>query len=195
MLKKQLLVLLLFCGTTIITHAQQVPLDTYAHQLYFNIFTVHPDTAISDFLRNYAPSLLNNKSSFTADNTNETTRYEIHSFVFTKHPYFKPTFTNGKLDLYCMRPGGGKNMQVYDVKLWFEFDTQPEAEMAFSKLAETLIPISTQKQFSSTNGYQKGAFTDSKGEKGFNRLQVRLTADNLDRRRFKILIELQNDLP
>lgn len=67
--------------------------------------------------------------------------------------------------------------------------------MAFSKLAETLIPISTQKQFSSTNGYQKGAFTDSKGEKGFNRLQVRLTADNLDRRRFKILIELQNDLP
>lgn len=196
MLKKIILLFLLLCGTRNITNAQQVSLDTYARQLYFNIFSSHPDTAISDFIRSYAPSLLNSNNTIAPGNTTgEDIRYEIHSFLFTKHPYFKPTFTNGKLELYCMHNSRVKSTQVYDVKLWFEFDTQPEAEMAFSKLAETLIPISTQKQFSSANGYQKGAFTDSKGEKGFNRLQIRLTADNLDRRRLKILIELQNDLP
>ncbi len=174
--------------------AQSVTLDTYTHQLFFNIFKEKPDTAISNFIRLYAPGLYDKKNTAQSGSGGNNNTYEIHSFIFTKHPFFKPSFTIGKLELYCQRFAAPKGLQVYDVKLWLEFDTQQEAEMAYSKLMETFMPLSTNKKFSSTNGYQLGEFTDSNGEKGFNKIQVRLTADNLDRRRFKILFENENTL-
>jgi hypothetical protein len=179
-------------------NGQSLTVDTYSHQLLFNIFKDDPDTSIRDFLRLYAPSLLEKKTipaeQDAAGSGKNQYSYEVHSFIFTNHPYFKATFTNGKLELYCRRLKDGKTIQVYDVKFWLEFDTQPEAEMAFSKLVETFIPISTNKKFSSTNGAQKAEFSDTKVNKGFNKVQFRLTADNLDRHRFKILFETENEL-
>ncbi|MES2004166.1 MAG: hypothetical protein V4450_06560 [Bacteroidota bacterium] len=190
------MVLALLVMLAVTTKAQPVPLDTYTHQLLFNIFKEAPDPSVMDFLKLYAPSLYNKKANLQPGSAigQNNHAYEIHSFVFYKHPYFGPSFTFGKLELDCQRFPEPKGLQVYDAKLWFEFDTQQEAEIAYSKLMETFIPISTNKKFSSTNGYQKGEFTDTKGEKGFNKVQIRLMADNLDHSRFKILLELGNNL-
>lgn len=187
-----------FCSTLFTSlYAQSGTVNGYTHQLLFNIYTNQPDNAISGFLRSYAPSLYDKKNIPVTNGTTAetvTSNVEIHSFVFSKHPYFATPFTSGKLELYCQHFSDAKGVQVFDVKLWFEFDNQLEAEMAFSKLVDVFLPISTNKRFSSTNGAQKAEFSDSTGEKGFNKIQFRLTADNLDRRRFKILFETANDL-
>jgi hypothetical protein len=177
------------------TNGQSLTVDTYSNRLLFNIFRETPDTAIRPFLRLYTPSILENKPALPDGSSPGGSKksYEIHSFIFNKHPFFPATFTSGKLELYCQRSNDGKGAQVYDVKLWFEFDTQEEAEMAFSKLVETFIPISTNKRFSSISGAQKAEFSDKNGT-GFTKIQFRLTADNLDRHRFKILFETENDL-
>ena len=177
------------------SYSQALTVDTYSNQLLFNIFKEKPDTAIRSFLRLYTPSLLEKKQGPALGGSKDASQYtaEIHSFIFTKHPFFTGSFTTGKLDFFCQRFNEPKGMQVYNVKLWFEFDTQQEAEMAFSKLVETFIPISTNKRFSSSNGARKAEFSDTKGQNGFNKVQIRLTADNLDHHDFKILFETEND--
>lgn len=187
-----------FCCTLITSlYGQANTVNGHTHQLLFNIYTNQPDNAINGFLRSYAPSLYDKKTMpVSGGGSAETVSsiIETHGFVFSKHPYFTTPFTSGKLELYCQHFSDAKGIQVFDVKLWFEFDNQLEAEMAFSKLVDVFLPISTNKRFSSTNGAQKAEFSDNKGEKGFNKIQFRLTADNLDRRRFKILFETTNDL-
>jgi hypothetical protein len=171
-------------------NGQTLTVDSY-------IFKEQPDTAIRSFLRLYTPSLSEKQGNPADAATGKSISlytFEIHSFIFTKHPFFASTFTNGKLELYCQRHQQLKDTQVYDVKLWLEFDTQQDAEIAFSKMVETFIPISTSKRFSSASGYQKAEFSDNRPTKGFNKVQFRLTADNLDKHRFKILFETENDL-
>lgn len=200
MLRKSFSLFLICCLAFCVAKTQQLTMDGYTNQLLFNIFSDKPDTAISNFLRLYTPSLFEKKkmpqtNGVTGSASGSRDEYEIHSFIFNRHPYFKSSFTIGKLELYCRHFPDERGVQVYAVKLWFEFDTQQEAEMAYSKMVETLIPLSTAKNFSSVNGYMKAEFTDNKGEKGFTHVQFRLTADNLDKRRFKILFETENDLP
>lgn len=180
------------------TKGQSITVDSYTNQLLFNIFKEQPDTAIRNFLRQYAPSLYPNKK--TATNAEPTTvnnqhsfTPEIHSFIFSNHPFFNASFASGKLELYCQHFNDVLGIQVYDVKLWFEFDMQQEAEIAYSKLIETFIPISSNKKYDSMNGFMRGQFTDANNAKGFNKIQFRLTADNLTHR-FKILFETQNEL-
>ena len=194
MFRKCFLAGFLLCALFNTMNGQSLSVDTYANQLFFNIFKDQPDTSIRPFLRLYTPSLLEKKTappdgSSSAGNKNA---FEIHSFVFNKHPFFSASFTSGKLELYCQR-SDAKGTNVYDVKLWFEFDTQEEAEIAYNKLIETFIPISTNKRFGATNGAMKAEFSDTK-TKGLNKIQLRLTADNLDHHRFKILFETGNDL-
>ncbi len=178
-------------------HAQTRTINACAQELFFNVYTSQPDTSIAPFLRDHLPSLLD-KNRLTTGNThtdkNSASRIEIHTFVFDKHPYFATGFVNGKFEFYCRHFSDSRGEQVFDVKLWFEFENQLEAEMAFSKLVERFLPISQGKRFSSTNGAQRAEFSDSSQEKGFNKVQFRLTADNLDRHRFKILFETGNEL-
>lgn len=200
MLRKSFPFFLIGCLAFCAAKTQQLTLDGYTHQLLFNMFRDKPDTAISDFLRSYTPSLFEKKKTLqtgivTGSASGSRDQYEIHSFIFNRHPYFKSSFSIGKLELYCRHFPDERGVQVYAVKLWFEFDTQQEAEMAYSKMVEMLMPVSTAKNFSSVNGYMKAAFTDNKEEKGFTHVQFRLTADNLDKHRFKILFETENDLP
>ncbi|MEO7530082.1 MAG: hypothetical protein ABIS69_01685, partial [Sediminibacterium sp.] len=190
--RRCLLVGFLFVILLNTTNGQSFTVDTYSNQLLFNIFKDQPDSTVRSFLRLYAPSLLDKKMiqdpGSSTGNKNQYT-YEVHSFIFTSHPYFKSSFSNGKLELYCRRSHDEKSVQVYDVKLWFEFDTQQEAEMAQTRLIETFTPISTNQHFSSANGFMRAEFSDKKVTTGFNKIQFRLTADNLDRTRFKILFE------
>lgn len=178
-------------------HAQTKSINAYAQQLFLNVYTSQPDTSIAPFLRDHIPSLYD-KNRLTTGNTstdkNTGSRIEIHTFVFDKHPYFVTGFVNGKLEFYCRHFSDSRGEQVFDVKLWFEFENQLEAEMAFSKLVERFLPISQGKRFSSTNGAQRAEFSGTEQEPGFNKVQFRLTADNLDRHRFKILFETGNEL-
>lgn len=180
------------------TNSQSITFETYSNQMLFNIFKDQPDTAIRGFLRLYAPSLLDKKITpadlGSSGGSKSQYSFEVHSFIFISHPYFSTSFTNGKLELYCRRLHDGGSIQVYDVKLWFEFDTQQEGEIAFSKLIQTYRPISANERFGSSIGAQRAEFSDTKGSKGINRIQFRLTADNLDRHMFKILFETTNDL-
>ncbi len=197
MLRKCLVMCFVFSVLTGTLRAQALTIDTYSNQLLFNIFKPQPDPVIIDFLKQYAPSLYNKNTiaESTTSKGSDGNQFisEIHSFVFTKHPYFKSSFTTGKLELYCQHFPEPKGVQVYDVKLWFEFDMQQEAEIAYSKLMEIFIPISSNKKNDSMNGFLRGQFSDSNSSKGFNKVQFRLTADNLTHR-FKILFETQNEL-
>lgn len=193
MFRKCFLTGFLLCALFNTMNGQSLTVDTYANQLLFNIFKDQPDTAIRPFLRLYTPSLLEKKTiPDGSPSSGSANMFEIHSFIFNKHPFFKASFTSGKLELYCQR-NDSKGTNVYDVKLWFEFDTLEEAEIAYNKLIETFVPISTNKRFGVTNGAQKAEFSDTK-TKGLNKVQLRLTADNLDHLRFKILFETNNDL-
>ena len=177
------------------TNGQSLTVESYTNQLLFNIFLNQPDTSIRPFLRLYAPSLLERKTipqGSAVPGLPAST--EIHSFVFTKHPYFKSTFNNGKLELYCQRFNDARGLQVYDIKLWLEFDSQQDGEIAYSKLIETFMPISKAKNLSSYSGAMKAEFSDNKESKGLSKIQFRLTADNLDKKMYKILFELGNDL-
>ncbi len=179
------------------SNGQALTMDSYANQLLFNIFKDSPDTAIRPFLRSYTPSLLDKKTGdavISAGEKKERNNFEIHSFVFTRHPYFTPIFASGKMEFFCEHFSDAKGVQVYDVRLWFDFDTQEDAELAFSKLVEMFMPIATKQRFSSPNGSRKAEFSDTKSPKGFNKIQFRLTADNLDHHKFKILFETLNDL-
>ncbi len=196
-LRRFLLTGFLFVVLLNTTNGQSLAFDTYSNRLLFNIFKDQPDTAIRGFLRLYAPSLLDKK--ITAANPGSSGggkgeySFEVHTYLFTSHPYFSTGFTNGKLELYCRRLHNGGDIQVYDVKLWFEFNTPQEGEIAFSKLIEIYRPISTNERFGSSVGAQRAEFSDTKG-KGINKVQFRLTVDNLDRHTFKILFETTNDL-
>ncbi len=180
------------------TYSQSTTIGKYTNELLFNIFTDKPDPLIQDFIKTYIPVLYEKKKKegvWIMNGMKHTQPYqEVHSFIFSKHPYFKSSFTSGKIEFYCQSNGDPKSSLITNIKLWFEFDTQLEAEMAYGKLMETFVPISTDKHFGSTNGAQIGEFTDARETNGFGKLRIRLTADNLDRRYFKILIETENDL-
>lgn len=199
MFRKCLLAALLFITLLPCANSQSLTFDTYANQLLFNIFKDQPDTAIRLFLRSYVPSLLDKKVSpadlgSTGGSKNQYS-FEIHSFVFTTHPHFNNSFTNGKIEFFCRRSLDGKIIQVYDVKFWLEFNELQEAEIAYSKLVETFAPLSNKLNYTSGNGFRKAEFSDTRAGKGtLNKIQFRLTADNLDRRRFKILFETDNEL-
>ena len=175
---------------------QDLTIDSYTHQLLFNVLTDQPDTSIATFLRLYVPSLSEKKK--TANGLPADTFHyheEIHSFVFTKHPFLNIKFTKGKLDICCKRYDGPELIQtITNIQLWFEFDEPQEAEIAFSRLVDNFILLSTDKKFSATNGAQKAEFIHSKITKGFNRVQFRLTADNISQHRYKILFETGNSL-
>lgn len=194
---KRILVLLSFLVGITTANAQQLSFDSFTNQLLFNIFKPRPDTAITEFLRLYTPSLYfkhqtDNSSKEGIGKNNYS--LETHSFLFTRHPYFKASFTNGKLEFFCQRYPEPIGIKVYDVKLCFTFDTQQEADMAFSKLVEIYIPISAKKKISSLSGYQQAEFSEDSSQNLFTRIKFRYTSDNLDQHRYKILFETTNDL-
>lgn len=192
LMPRSVLVVFFILAASFQLRAQALTVETYSQELFFNIFRDQPDTSIRPFLRLYTPSLLAKNENLPAPAGKPS--LEVHSYIFTKHPFFNASFTNGRLELFCQRYPEPRGVQVFDVKLWFEFDTQEEAETAYSKLIQTFSPIATQQKKFSVSGAIVAQFTDTKGTKGFNKVQIRLTADNLDRRHFKILFENNNDL-
>ncbi|MDB5210300.1 MAG: hypothetical protein JWQ30_1127 [Sediminibacterium sp.] len=198
MFRKCLLAGLLFVVLLPDANSQSLTVDTYSNQLLFNIFQDQPDTAIRPFLRLYLPSLLEKKitPADLGSSGGSKTQYsfEIHSFVFTTHPYLNSRITNGKIEFFCRRLHDGKGIQVYDVKLWLEFNELEDAEAAYSKILVAYDALTPDHKFSSGNGYRKAEFSDTKATKGINKIQFRITSDNLDKHRFKILFETDNEL-
>lgn len=178
-------------------YGQNSAMDKYANQLFLNIFKDTPDPSIQDFLKSYIPALAEKKTTEfkpAGYKAPVEDHEEIHSFVFTQHPFFKAQFARGKIEFICTRNPATKTAQVNNAKLWFEFSSQSQGEMAFNYLIESFMPISTMNKFGSTNGAQRAEFSDAKETTGFGKVRIRLTADNLDRNVFKILFELENEL-
>lgn len=178
------------------SNGQDMTFDIFTNQLLFNIYTNQPDTSITRFLKLYAPSLYGKKKA-VSDTPIDTLHYheEIHSFLFTQHPFITIKFAKGKLAIHCKRYDGPELIQhITNVQLWFEFDEQPEAEIAFSRLVDNFMLLSTDKKFSAANGSQKAEFTNLKNTNGFTRIQFRLTVDNVSKHRYKILFETVNSL-
>lgn len=197
MFRRFLLICFSTCFIYGIGYGQNAAMNKYANQLFLNIFKDTPDPAIQDFLKSYLPVLAEKKTTefkLSANKAAEEDPEEIHSFVFTQHPFFKAQFARGKIDFICTRNPVTKTVLVNNVKLWFEFSSQSQGEMAFNYLIESLMPISTIHKFGSTNGAQRAEFSDAKEKNGFGKVRIRLTADNLDRNVFKILFELENEL-
>ena len=201
MLQKYVWAFCFFIFTQGPLEAQPASINVYAHQLLFNILTEKPDTSIIDFLKLYIPGLYDKKKTQVVLNTSASTarvpdHEEIHSFLFTRHPYFNEKFTRGRLDIFCKRYDNLNLLQtVSDIQLWFEFDSQEEAEIAFSRFIERFMSVSTQKKFSSTTGAQQAEFVNTKEATAlFNRVRFRLTSDFVGRHRYKILFETTNDL-
>jgi hypothetical protein len=115
--------------------------------------------------------------------------------VFLEHPHFKSAFRNGKLEFDCRRYNDTRGVQVDDVRLWFDFDTQLEGETAFVQIVDTLKPISPKNFVHTANGAMIGEFTDTKNTKGFAKVQVYLMTDDIDKTKFRILFALGNSMP
>jgi hypothetical protein len=170
--------------------------DDFSNKLLFNIFKPEPDTSIRDFLRLYIPSLYPGQKNANNTNHSGTASFdsEIHSFIFTRHPFFKSHFSNGKIEFYCRRYHNPVAIELYDVKLWFEFDTQTDADLAFSNLIETYLPISTQHKIGSEAGSQTAAFSNLNAKNTLTKIQFRYIADPLKRNHYSILFETTNTL-
>jgi hypothetical protein len=176
--------------------SQDLTFDLFTNQLLFNIYTPHPDKNIVPFLKRYVPAL-NEKINSNPPAAIDTALgfEEIHSFLFRTHPYVSVSFKRGKLDIQCKRFEEREYFQqIMHVKLWFEFEDQTQAEIAFSRLVDNYILLSTDKKFSAQNGSQKAEFMNTKKMGGFNRVQFRLTVDNISEYRYKILFETTNSL-
>jgi hypothetical protein len=194
---------LLFSGVLLLfvlcrTNGQSM--DTITRQLFFQVYSGRPDTSITGFIKIYLPSLAEKKK-----NPGEWIRYEnmdtlhaheeLHTFIFHRHPYFKEKFAQGRLEIGCKRYESQQLLQnITSVRLWFEFDLQQEAEIAFTRLVEMLSMVSTDKKFGTGNGSQNAAFLNAKDKTGFHKVQLRLMADNTARHKYKILFESGNDM-
>ncbi len=196
MFRKLLIICLFILFVTNPSKGQELTIDGYTNQLFLNVLTERPDSSITGFLKLYIPSLYDKKKP-PAFSATDTFHYheEIHSFLFTDHPYLKMKFVKGKLDIHCNRFNNLELIQnITNIKLWFEFDDQQEAEIAFSRLVDNFILLSTDKKFSAMNGAQKAEFLNLKNTKGFNRVQFRLTIDNVAQHKYKILFETGNTM-
>lgn len=176
--------------------AQGARFDEFSNKLLFNIFKPEPDSSVRDFLRLYIPSFYPGQ---TKNNNNQTANKgvysaEIHSFIFTQHPYFKSHFSNGELAFYCRRYKEPGAIEVYDVKLSFGFDTQKDADLAFSGLIESYLPISDQHKISSEAGSQTAAFSSNDPKNVLRKIQFRYIADPLNKNHYKIFFETTNSL-
>jgi hypothetical protein len=197
-MRRGLLFLLVFLFS-ILYRCDGQSFDSATNQLFFQVFSGQPDTSIAGFLKLYVPSLAEKKKipgewlRYGTDTLH--THEEIHSFLFTRHPYFKEKFVQGRLEIGCRRYEGPQLLQnITSVRLWFEFDLQQEAEIAFTRLVEMFAMVSTDKKFNTGNGSQNAAFINTKDKTGFYKVQLRLMADNASRHRYKILFESGNDM-
>jgi len=176
---------------------QDMNMDAYINQLLFNVFKERADTSITGFLKRYIPALSQKKKTTGGQIMGNTLHYrdEIHSFIFTQHPFFHGNYKQGKLEFFYRKFTDPKQLPaITDVQLWFDFDNQAEAEIVFSRLVDMFILVSTHKKFSSANGAQKAEFMNATDTTGFNKVRFRLTTDHVAQYRYKILLETTNDL-
>ncbi len=180
--------------------AEGQTMDAVTNQLFFQVFSGKPDTSITGFLKLYVPSLAEKKKTpgewIKFQNTDTLHIHdEVHSFLFTSHPYFKEKFAQGRLEISCRRYEGPQLLQnIMAVRLMFEFNIPQDAEMAFTRLVEILSMVSTDKRFSTGNGSQNAAFINTKDKTGFNRVQMKLMSDQTAVYKYKIVFESGNNM-
>jgi hypothetical protein len=194
-------------------------LAEYTDQLYFGMFSLHPDSAITGFLERYMPFVLekhDTKAKWTMypPGVTEEPKFEtvVNSYVFCKHPYFQGPFLSGQL-AFTMKVYANKDRgtQWVSTKLWFECDNEKDAHTSFRQLIDSFSRFNTLKRMSSQQGMEKVEFTDKHSGKTPSRIQIILMPDyTLESRTgyfsedneaniiyapgYRIVVETRNDL-
>lgn len=175
--------------------SQDLRFDKYTRELLFEVTTDKPDTLLTKFMSRCFPHPLPYSwdSSGSKGNKAEFPE-EIHTYLFKQHPKLTIQMAQGGLDIYSSNiPGNPSTQQFKKIRLWFSFDQQADAEKAFGRLVENYLLISSDKQFSASNGIQHAVFSNTNNKTGINKVHLGMTVDNLDIHHFKILLEPEHE--
>jgi hypothetical protein len=111
--------------------------DSLASEMFFNIPSFHPDSSVLDFVKKYFPVFTKKyvPGGWTAYGK-EIPEFQltVHSFIFTRHPYFDMKFREGQLDIFASETKEGP-AGVRDFQVCFMFDQKKDADSAFNKLS------------------------------------------------------------
>jgi hypothetical protein len=176
--------------------AQNKTLENCKGELFFNVWTQHPDSSILNFLEKYIPVLYKKPTGKREWNIYQTEPIKIeigiHAFTFINHPYFKSNFSEGKLEFYKYEGENGGN--IHDMQLWFNFNNKSDALIAYKNLLDTFNVRATKKRFTEIGKTRKAEFTDTNMKDTFSGVVIYLMEDNLNKNRYKILFKSSSDL-
>lgn len=148
--------------------------ENRAHELYFNVYTMHPDKSIIGFLKKYIPQLYHRppKGNWKAvpPMNFESEHSCVHALEFTKHPYFDNKFYAGRLE-FITKESGDNVVGLKDVRLWLDFDSYKSADIAFQSLINSFTPISTSKNIYEIYSSHVAEFVDENTKSSFNSVQ------------------------
>jgi hypothetical protein len=176
---------------------QSSKFDTLVDELYFNIFKGKPDTSIFPFLKKYFPVLTkeHNKpeGGWTMYPPGPPPKFffTVHSFIFSKHPYFNTKFRQGQIDFTCSELKEGA-AGIHDVKLWFVFDSKNDAFDAFEKLCNMFDPLSKTRDVQRNEERVTAKYSTETDFQSYNSVIIVLAKDELHDGRFKLLFKTPN---
>jgi hypothetical protein len=176
--------------------AQNKTLENCKDELFFNVWTQHPDSSILNFLKNYIPILYTKpvgKGEWIIYPP-EAVKIEIciHSFTFISHPYFRSDFIDGKLEFYKYEGENGGNIQ--NLQLWFNFKNKSDALIAYKNLLDTFNVRATKKRFTKIRNTRKAEFTDTNMMNTFSGVVIFLMKNNIYKDTYQILFKSSSDL-
>lgn len=170
--------------------AQDSKIDELSNKLFFNIFIHQPDSSVYDFVKTHFPVFTEplQKSEWTIYPPSDTFPIPMettYSLTFKSHPYFKASFTEGRLDLLASE-AKGYQARIRGFQLWLLFDSKTAAEKAFKLLSEMFAPLSKSKNIWSAKGRKIAEYCDKEVFNYMDAVQFVLTKDELYENRYKI---------
>ncbi len=142
MAKKILIVTLLLFSFT--GDAQVKKLSDFSRRMYFNLFTDSAHPIVYDFAKSYnsilveSPDTSGKWTAYFDDNIqSDTFNYSKHSQIIPRHPYFEADYLYCTLEL-TIKKSKHYSPSVYDVNLFFTFDSKQKAVLAFNQIASIL---------------------------------------------------------
>lgn len=159
-------------------------------EMFFNIFAYKPDSMVYDFVKKYYPMFTKapEKGGWTAYPPGAVPVFisTMHSFIFTKHPFFDAKFKEGRLDILSNEEKG-ELPGVTDFRIWFFFDNKKDAESAFDKLCHMFEKVSKSKKILNKTDKEIAQYSSEKKMTDSNSVEFILTKDELYDGKYKIL--------
>jgi len=135
--------------------AQSTRFNEFVNQLYFNVLTVNPDPAISEYIEKNIPiyAKRNNNGAWVAIGGSSIDwslmEYNVDTFYFTTHPYFHETFKTGSF-ISLIRTYRKKFDNVCGWYLSFDFESKSDIKKAYENLVDSFTVLSTKHEIENT---------------------------------------------